>query len=99
MLLRRYVTDAAHATLEANVVHFVDGLARVLDYAEVTVLVHSCYLAFEAVHEVRGLRRLPRRLVEGGCRAARLRNLARKFLCVHRVPRVVFRHRVLPWYV
>lgn len=97
--LRCYVTDAAHSALKANVIHFVHWLARLLDYAEVSILVHGRYLSLEAVHEVRGLRRLPRRLVEGGCRAARLRNLARKFLCVHRVPRVVFRHRVLPWYV
>ena len=81
-----YVADAAHAALKANVVHFVHGLARLLHYTEVAILVHGRYLALEAVHEVRGLRRLPRRLIEVGCHAARLRNLARKFLCVHRVP-------------
>ena len=80
-----YVADAAHAALKANVVHFIHGLARLLHYAEVAILVHGRYLALESVHEVR-LRRLPRRLLEVGCHAARLRNLARKFLCVHRVP-------------
>jgi hypothetical protein len=89
--LRCYVADAAHTTLKANVIHFVHRLARLLHYAEVTILVHGRYLALEAVHEV-GLRRLPRRLVDVGCDAARLRNLARKFLCIHRVPGVVFRH-------
>ena len=57
--LRCYITYTAHATLEANIVHLIDRLARLLHYAQVTVFVHGGYLTFEAIHEIRRLCRLP----------------------------------------
>ena len=79
------VTSAAHSTLEADVIHFVDWLARLLHYTDVTVLVHGCYLAFESIHEVRGLRRLPSRLIKIGGGGARLCYLIYLLFCRHRV--------------
>ena len=61
--LRCDITDTAHAALEANVVHLVDWLARLLHDTQVTVLVHRCYLALEAIHEIRRGCRLPCALV------------------------------------
>ena len=65
--LRGDAADAAHAALEADVVHLVDWLARLLDYAKVPVLVHRGDLAFESIHEIRRLRRLPSCLIDLVC--------------------------------
>ena len=52
-LLLSDAADSAHAGLEADIVHFVNGLVGPLHDAEVPIFIHCRDLALESVHEVR----------------------------------------------
>lgn len=58
--LCRNIAYSAHSTLKANIIHLIYWLACLLDDAQMTVLIHSGNFTLESVHEVGGLRRLPR---------------------------------------
>ena len=58
----RKTAYSTHATLEADIIHFVNGLTGILHDSEVTVLVHRRNLALKPIHEIRCLCRLPRLL-------------------------------------